>query len=140
MYKLEDRILFDAALPVDVVEATEPVPEEVVEETAEQDAVVSDVVDSQASLNDVEADSQGSLAEALETLTEYTSDHSNELYIVDTSAPDYQALIEQIPDGAQVELISPSDGLNSVSSLLDSYDDLDVIPFPSKQKKWKKKK
>jgi len=127
MYKLEDRVLFDAALPVDIVEAVEPVVEDVVEETVEQDAVVSDAAETQVSSDDVEADSQGSLAEALEALTEYTADHSNELYIVDTSVADYQTLIEQIPDGAQVELISPEDGLGSISSLLENYDDLDAI-------------
>jgi len=156
IYKLEDRVLFDAALPVDIVDAAEPVTNEVVEAEAEQDTAVFDMADPQAPSNDGEThqtEAQETLAEALDAITDYSAQqNNNELYIIDTSVPDYQTLIEQIPHGAQVELISPDEngsssvfsqnslgaqselesspamfGLSSLSSILEDYTNLDAI-------------
>ena len=57
-------------------------------------------------------------ADAFEQLAIESVDHSNGLYIIDTSVADYQTLIDEVPDGAQVELFSPEDGLSSISSIL----------------------
>ena len=132
MYKLEERILFDAALPVDVAESVDN-PENV--DILENDAEA--VLESDENSGDV---GQSTVVSEFFTEAEYIIDlpglaelaenpfEVKSLVIIDTSVSDYETLISALEGTTEIKLIDSSKGgIEQISDILSQYDDLDSL-------------
>ena len=129
IYKLEDRMLFDAALPVDIADVD--VAEDNLE-VVEDSAFEYEAGDSQsfAYANQAETSVATDVAtQFAEILSESDlSIASKSLVIVDTSVSDYETLIASFGENVEVKLIDPgSGGVEQITDILSNYENLDAV-------------
>ena len=114
-FALEPRIMLDAALVSTGAEALSEADNQ--QDQASTTATAPSSAEARSSNEE--------LAAALESINPLEA--TREVFIIDPSVPDYETLLADIPENAQVHILSSSASLDEIAEVLAGYQNLDAV-------------